>query len=236
MLFRSSPLITSVFKTLEKLLSHTTDFFVISGIRVKNELQAEKVLGKVPFQIVRPGIDFPSTAQKKSHEKITIGWLGRLTKIKRPDRVIELAMNFQQINFLIGGEGELESELKNSAPTNLKLLGWVKPEEFWPQCDIALLTSDNEAQPIALIEAAGFGLPLVAEDVGSVSDVVDNEISGFLTHNRSERIDAINKLIKDPNRRSNMSVKASQIIRERFGTKQFLDGHIHAYQAAIAAK
>jgi glycosyltransferase involved in cell wall biosynthesis len=228
--------ITFIFKSLEKLLSHLTDYFIISGTRVKNELQTEKVLGKTPFQLVRPGIDFANPAKNRTSEKLTIGWLGRLTKIKRPDRVVELAMNFQNIDFLIGGEGELEVDLKKSAPPNLKLLGWVRPEEFWPQCDIALLTSDNEAQPIALIEAAGYSLPLVAEDVGSVSDVLENQVSGFLTHNRNERIEAISQLSKNPQLRARMGQRASEIAHERFGAKQFLDGHIHAYEAALAAK
>jgi len=231
-----SPLVTWVFKSLEKILSRLTDYFIISGTRVKNELQAEKVLGKTTFQLVRPGIEFLDAPQKTSNEKLTIGWLGRLTKIKRPDRVVELALNFPNVDFLIGGEGELDSELRKTAPVNLKILGWVKPDEFWPQCDIALLTSDNEAQPIALIEAAGYGLPLVAEDVGSVSDVVDQNISGFLTHNRNERIDAISKLAKDPSLRMEMGKKAAEIAHERFGTKQFMNGHIAAYQAGIAAK
>ena len=34
-------------------------------------------------------------------------------------------------------EGELADELKKSAPTNLKLLGWVKPEEFVALADYA---------------------------------------------------------------------------------------------------
>ncbi len=230
-----NPVVTFVFKTLEKILARITDYFIISGNRVKDELQQEKILGKIPFELVRPGIDFTNSTVKKNHEKIQIGWLGRLTKIKRPDRVIELAMNFQNIDFLIGGEGELENELTKTSPLNVKILGWVNPEEFWPLCDIALLTSDNEAQPIALVEAAGFGIPLVAEDVGSVADVLEDGVSGFLTHNRNERIEAISKLVKDTELRMEMGQKASEIVRRKFGVMQFLDGHIRAYERAIAS-
>jgi glycosyltransferase involved in cell wall biosynthesis len=72
--------------------------------------------------------------------------------------------------------------------------------------------------------------------VGSVSDVLENQVSGFLTHNRNERIEAISQLSKNPELRAQMGQRGSEIAHERFGAKQFLVGHIHAYEAALAAK
>ena len=43
-----------------------------------------------------------------------------------------------------------------------------------------ILFSDNEAVPIAMIEAGLAGLPVIATNVGSMSDVVENGINGFL--------------------------------------------------------
>ena len=117
----------------------------------------------------------------------------------------------------------------------MKFLGWVEPKEFWPTCDIALLTSDNEAQPIALIEAASYGLPLIAEDVGSVSDVLTNNENGFLVNNDQERSNALEKLISDLKLRESMGSTAAQSAQKLFSREQFITAHESAYQAAITA-
>ena len=37
--------------------------------------------------------------------------------------------------------------LDEHASRNLRTLGWVDPPTFWSACDLAVLTSDNEAMP-----------------------------------------------------------------------------------------
>jgi glycosyltransferase involved in cell wall biosynthesis len=47
-------------------------------------------------------------------------------------------------------------------------------------CDVALLPSDHENLPLALLEALGAGVPVVATDVGGVPDAVDDGVHGLL--------------------------------------------------------
>jgi glycosyltransferase involved in cell wall biosynthesis len=179
-----------------------------------------------PKEQIRARINLPDCA-------IIVGWLGRLVPIKRPDRVIEIAKDLNNIIFLIGGDGELLSNLEKDLPANVKLLGWTRPEEIWSLSDIALLTSDNEAQPISLIEAGLAGIPAVAESVGSVSEVIENGATGFLVTNLEERIEAINTLAKDRDLRLKMGARAKIYCENKFGHKQFLDTHLEAYKTAI---
>ncbi len=48
------------------------------------------------------------------------------------------------------------------------------------QCDIFLLISNFEALPMSIIEAMSIGLPVIASDVGGVSEIIDNEMNGIL--------------------------------------------------------
>ena len=227
-------LATKVFTLIEILLSYITDVFLVSGKKVEKELREAKVIrGATTFQ-VRPGISEIQISTIRSEEKLlTIGWLGRLTQIKRPDRVIELAKLFPAVQFLIGGEGELRDELEKSAPANLKFLGWVNASDFWSNCDIALLTSDNEAQPIALIEASMQGLPVIAENVGSVSDVIIDMQNGLLVSSDAHREKALQALIDDKNLRERLGRVARQMAQDNFGIRQFIEGHETAYQEAL---
>lgn len=229
---------TSIFKSIEKALALITDVFIVSGERVKQELDNAGVFRNKLVFLTRPGIAYSvdDKSLKSDNHPVTVGWLGRLTNIKRPDRVIGLAKEFPDVQFLIGGEGELANSLKTTAPINIQFLGWVNSSEFWQKCDIALLTSDNEAQPISLIEAAAHGLPSIGEDVGSVSDVIQDKITGFLVSGEVERSKALTVLLNDVKQRHDMGATAKNLVSERFGLAQFLSSHDDAYKAALVKR
>ena len=235
---------TRIFIELEKVLGKFTDVILVSGEKVKQDLLSKRIGDDQKFVIVRPGIKpvqiLPKYEVRKKFsipdDKIVIGWLGRLTEIKRPDRVLELARLLPNYIFMIGGDGELLESLKDNTSSNIILTGWTTPAEIWSASDIALLTSDNEAQPLSLVEAASSGLPLIGEDVGSVSEVIQDKINGYLTNNLESRLLAIQKLATDLETRQQMGNAASQTAIELFGVEQFLNTHKYAYKIALASR
>jgi glycosyltransferase involved in cell wall biosynthesis len=46
--------------------------------------------------------------------------------------------------------------------------------------DVFALTSHNEANPVSILEAMACGVPVVAANVGSVSESVEHEVTGYL--------------------------------------------------------
>lgn len=232
---------TGIFVQLERVLSGLTDVILVSGLRVKNELLSKKIGREAQYVVIRPGVPPVMTYSQSvirqklsiSEKQIVIGWLGRLTDIKRPDRVLEIAKLLPNFIFLLGGDGELLESLKQKAPKNVILMGWTTPVDVWSASDIALLTSANEAQPISLVEAASAGLPLIGEDVGSVSEVIQNTVNGYLTHNLDSRIKAIEKLASESELRKLMGEAAKKTAVELFGVDQFLNTHRLAYERAL---
>jgi glycosyltransferase involved in cell wall biosynthesis len=231
-----------VFNYIERILANITDLILVSGIKVKAELIEAGIGRDQQFLVVRPGITQPNVVSKSyarhlfsiSEEEIVVGWLGRVAQIKRPDRIIELALEFPDITFLIGGDGELFDEIKTKSPSNMCLAGWTTPSLLWSASDIALLTSENEAQPISLIEAASLKLPLIGEDVGSVSEVIKDGISGYLTNNLEQRIRAIAELSSQPKMRSKMGEMAFKDFKDLFSVGQFIDSHREAYSLVVS--
>lgn len=230
-----------LFKVIEKFLASKSDVIIAAGDLVKKELLESGIGKQEQYIVARPGIHISSledraTARQRlgiHEEAIVVGWLGRLTQIKRPDRVIELAREFREFVFVIGGDGQLLEELRFNIPENVILLGWTRPELIWAISDIALLTSENEAQPISLIEAGLAGLPAIAENVGSVSEVIENNVTGILVSNFRERTEALKKLSGNRELRSRMGLASQKYCAEKFGPQQFLDSHLKAYQMAI---
>jgi glycosyltransferase involved in cell wall biosynthesis len=149
------------------------------------------------YRVFFPGLPAPHVAGKSELRKeleldpatIYCTFVGRLTQIKRPDRLLDIAEAVAKenvsIHFLVAGEGELfESSRARATAQKLPMtfLGWRKDiDQLFAASDIAILTSDNEGIPLTLIQAAQAGLPIVATEVGSISDSVEDSKTGFLT-------------------------------------------------------
>jgi glycosyltransferase involved in cell wall biosynthesis len=176
----------------------------------------------------------PATAI--ASEPITIGWLARFAEVKRPDRVLELAHRYPEVSFFLGGDGPLRSGLENNAPSNCHFIGWTKPEDFWPRCNIALLTSENEALPISLIEAQMYGLPCVATPAGSTVEVVINGENGFIseTFETEGLCEGLNQLIDNQTLRESLGAKGKARALKLFSIQRQLHDHLEAYKIAIS--
>jgi len=223
---------------VERFLGLFTDLVLVPGKNVAAEAESAGLINHMKVIEVVPGVPIPPTQRfSQESQRLRVGWLGRLTQIKRPDRVIELANMFPDVDFFMGGDGELMRSLQDARPPNMCLEGWVEANEFWSRVDIALLTSDNEAMPISLIEAGMLGIPAVSTNVGSTSEVVINNKSGLVVAtNNSDLADALGKLIQSPELRTEFGENARIFTTSNFSPKNQLETHLRAYELAIGMK
>ena len=56
--------------------------------------------------------------------------------------------------------------------STVEFRGKVALREYYPQIDVLVLTSVSEAQPLVILEAAAFGIPSVATDVGACREMI----------------------------------------------------------------
>ena len=91
-----------------------------------------------------------------------------------------------QTHFLIVGDGPELGKLQAAAEQAgiAPYVHFAGTRSDIPQLlsmiDLFSLTSHNEANPVSILEAMSVGRPVVATDVGSVSESVDHGITGFL--------------------------------------------------------
>jgi glycosyltransferase involved in cell wall biosynthesis len=216
-----SPLKTKLITNIEGLLAKNTHALIAMGNQVKNDLLEVGVGSESKFRVFFPGLKAVAVHSKAESKRIlgldssltTCLFIGRLTQIKRTDRLLDaiaiLKAKQLQFEFLIAGDGELSDYVstritKEELP--VKTLGWVKDtSKAFSASDIIVLCSDNEAVSLVLIEGSQYGLPLVSTNVGSVSDVVIDHSTGYLTESTGESLaDAIEKLVRDPQLRQMM--------------------------------
>ncbi len=105
--------------------------------------------------------------------------------------------------------------------------GWRSPEEvrtLLARTDFLVLPSYAEGQPLAVIEAMAYGLPVVATDVGSIADAVLNEVTGLLVPagDLTELCAAIERLLTDVTLRGRLGAQARQRWSEVFTVARFV--------------
>jgi glycosyltransferase involved in cell wall biosynthesis len=249
--FRKGKTLLVVF--IERILAWISHGLVSIGTNVKRDLLRAGIGTEGKFHVIFPGLqDLQHFSKKQARDelgldlkKIYIVFVGRLTHIKRPDRLIEIASelknNFPNVHILVAGAGELfdttktQSESKNLPIT---FYGWRNDiARILSASDIAILCSDNEGIPLTLIQEAQSGLPIVSTDVGSVSDIVKNGENGTLvTCSSSELSQALEILIEDEVLRVNYGVAGKERAGKFFSSRSMVVSHEQLYQELLQKK
>jgi len=160
--------------------------------------------------------------------------LGRFTRVKRPDLVREVAKLLPEMVFVMAGDGELLDEARGTAPSNLKTVGVQSAAEMWGIADVGLLTSDSEGMPLSVIEAQMCGVPVVATDVGSVSEIVEDEVTGKLVSGiPADLASAISSLVESPNTLQSMGEASKKRAKSLFSREVMVNRHLEVYEEIL---
>ena len=224
---------------IERYLAKRCDQLVTVGVNVKEDLDNHRIRSKSETISIQPAVlplklKSKKTALKKykvkNPLKVRVLWIARVTGVKNPMRALRVAAALPEIDFYLAGGGDLLTEVKNSAPKNLKVLGWQQASDVLPIADIVLSTSENEGMPIALIEAQLASIPIVATNVGSVSEVVIKNKTGIICHkNDDELITAVKKLAADKKLRVKYGSAGRSNALNVFSVKNFTNAHKKLY-------
>ncbi len=158
--------------------------------------------------VVPPGCDAPETLPVRSApgDRPKLLWIGRLVRTKRPDDALAaLALVRNRIPAatldLVGG-GYLQARLAAKRQPGVTIHGPVsEPEKrsLLARTDILLLPGTREGWGIVAMEAAAYGVPVVAYDVAGLRDAVVNGVTGVLVPQNAQALAATAcALLADP--------------------------------------
>jgi glycosyltransferase involved in cell wall biosynthesis len=118
------------------------------------------------------------------------GTIGRLAEMKRPDILVTafsfLSAELPRSHLLIVGDGPMMPDLRKQAAASkaadrIHFAGFQpNPELYLGLLDVFVLTSRMEGMPLAILEAAASGKPVIASRVGGVEEVSNNGRSVLL--------------------------------------------------------
>jgi glycosyltransferase involved in cell wall biosynthesis len=235
---------------VEKILGRITHKLVAIGNVVEADLVKAGIAKNSKFEVIYPGLQninlYPKLEARRIlglyPEKIYLVYVGRLTQIKRPDRLIDLARSLKadhpKTHIIIAGAGELLAELTSQSISELlpiTFFGWRNDIDLiLSASDIAVLCSDNEGIPLTLIQASQAGLPIVTTNVGSVSDIVLDEVTGLLTEvSANGVIQGVSKLLDDPDLRTRLGKSGQMRAKEFFSSQAMVEHHEKLYLQSL---
>ncbi|MEK7597826.1 MAG: glycosyltransferase [Patescibacteria group bacterium] len=151
--------------------------------------------------VIYPPVDIPDKLDELDKlDKLSSYYLtvSRLARAKHIDVLIKTA-NAAKFNLKIIGSGRNEERLKQMAGTTVEFLGNLTDEEMkkiYRGAKAFLFASKDEEFGIAVVEAMGYGLPVIAFQSGGLTEYVINNKNGYLFNklNESSLINKVNEL------------------------------------------
>ena len=237
----------------EKSLANFTDELLAVGDKVRQDLLQAGIGSKGKFGLMLPGLTIgalPAESESResfylSSNRLQCAFIGRVTRIKRPDRFLDVVSEIKKRNidldFFMAGDGELLDVCRKriiSEDLPVAILGWQSGiEKVLSAANIVVLTSDNEGTPLSLIQAGMARLPVVTTNVGSVPEVVLDGITGIVTSiDVKEIVDALEKLVNDKALREELGTAAQQFTLANFGVQRLVHDHEELYKTLLASR
>ncbi len=215
-------------------------------------------------EVVPNGIDidrFDEAAERFAarppNKRFTIGFVGRVCPIKDVRTLLAatciVAEEVPDVRLRILGPMEEDPEYAGECQRyavgmgigdNVAFEGRVNVLEELPTLDVLVLSSISEAQPLVVLEGNAVGLPLVATDVGSCSELLFGRTAedralgpgGLLTSMASpgETAQAILRLYRDPALRKRLGESGRQRVRKHYDQRDMTAAYDAIYQKHIA--
>src|SRR5262249_55053739 len=190
--------------------------------------------------------------------RLPVGFVGRVVPIKDLVtfvRACDLALNSVEIDARVIGPADEDPGyaarcrqlVARLGRTNaIQFVGPMPPAKLYGDLDVVVLTSFSEGQPLVILEAYTWGLPVIATDVGACREMVEGRgddarrigPSGFVTRVAApkETAAAIVRLARDAHLRRRMGDAGHQRVTTYYQRRDMLARYRSLYESLITAE
>lgn len=209
--------------------------------RMHRERGFETPMEVLPYFVPEQGL-VSSPLEPSPHTRPYFLFVGRLEKIKGVETLFPIFRHYKHADLLIAGTGTYESELRQQAEgmTNVHFLGPLPQErlrDFYRHA-IALLVPSScyEVFGIIIIEGYLQGTPVIARNLGGLSEVVEESQGGFLYRSDDELLTAMERLRTDPTLRREMGDRGYQTYQRRWSESAHLEMYFRLLEETALRK
>ena len=188
----------------------------------------------LPYFSPRP--DDPAARADNPRSRPYFLFVGRLEKIKGLQEIIPVFRSYPQVDLLVAGTGGYEPEIHRLAQgmKNLVFLGWMSAQQLRHlyQNATALIVPSlcYEISPMVIIEGFAHGLPAIANDLGALTEIIQETHGGMNYAGPNQLQEAMDKLLTNSELRSRLGDNA----RRRWEQMYTEEVHLRAYFDILA--
>lgn len=148
-----------------------------------------------------------------------------------PAVVENVIKKYPKVKFVLGGTGDIEpiKDLlrEKGVEKNVVFPGWVRGEEkdkLLRQSDIFFLPSYNEGMPMSILDAMGYGLPIVSTLVGGIPKIVRNGENGYVCEPGDVQFfsNALIEILMNEDARERCANSSVEIVKERYSFEEHI--------------
>lgn len=175
-------------------------------------------LGFRQVSVIREGLSYrPIDSEPPKAPIPTVLYLGRLTRAKRVDLLLEafaqVKHSVANAELLIAGDGYLLDKLRKEGQDGVTFLGRIPSADvtrLLQRAWVLVYPSIREGFGLSIIEANAHGTPAIGFDVPGVRDAIRDGETGILVTNGdvSEMANALLSMVRDSSLRHRMSKAA----------------------------
>ncbi len=226
------------FLMLSKCFNHT--------VAVSKDIQMTFVshygFSEDKVKMIHNGVEVPQAlSAKHGNGLFVIGSSGRFFPVKDYPLMVEIAHKISKktdnIRFELAGDGperaKIQSLIKRyGLENNFILRGFVENmAPFYQGLDLYLNTSLHEGIPMGVLEAMAHGLPVVAPNVGGLSEIVKDGKDGYLVKGRNpeEFTEKCLRIYENTGFRQQMKVAAKDKVLKEFSIEQMAQKYFELY-------
>ena len=170
-----------------------------------------------------------------------LAWVGRISPEKRVDRAIEIALKCN-IPLKIAAKvdkvdyqyyiNEIKPKLNHPLIEFIGEIGDDRKSDFIGNAKALLFPIDwPEPFGLVMIEAMACGTPVVAFHNGSVPEIIDEGVTGFIVSSVEEAVEVVKNKIQHINRKV-----CRLVFEDRFSAERMANDYIESYKSLIRLK
>ena len=248
----SAPLVLKLFSPDLYLMKRIRKTIILNEY-LKDEL-IKKGIKEVKLEVIPNGINVEESNLNKEEiervrrkyelEGIVVMFAGNIIPRKGVLYLIKAAESFKNENvlFLIVGNMNIDKDYTKEVidyarrkNIKAKFTGFVPKEDLralYSACDIFVLPSFGEGDPIALKEALASGKPLVGSKIGGIAMQIRDGWNGFLVEPGNERqlAEKIRYLIDNEEERRRMGKNSRKLAEEEFDWERIAKKYLKVYE------
>jgi glycosyltransferase involved in cell wall biosynthesis len=221
-------------KALNVLAMRSADQIITNSCKISNFIREYFKQDMDKIIVIPNGTENKHHEEKQNSKRFRFGIVGKDTVEKNIEMFIgtakkllneDLNSEFHLCGKNLGDDSRFLKNIAKGQQASFYFHGEIDDiDEFYRSIDVYLSCSNSEGLPNAVMEAMANGIPVIATDVGGVSEIVRHGETGFIVRpgDADMMLHYCRMLMADPELRTRIGRNGKDYIRDKYSLEKMI--------------